>query len=109
MSPDRREEARNPARLEVRITAEGGSGTGVLTDLSYSGARLEDCSWVPPADSVADVHLEIPGLGSHALTGTVKRYGPSSFALSCTAQNVSDRERVDRVTAMLFAASTKPD
>jgi len=104
---DRRDEARSPGRVEVRISTEQSESKGLLVDLSYSGARVEECTWLPPVGSEARLCFEVPGVGKIELSGTVHRYGHGGFALCCDADDLPDRERVDRVTALLFAASTR--
>lgn len=103
---DRRASARNPARLAVRFAASGSEGRGVLTDVSYAGARVEECSWLPPLGAVAIVFLEVPGVGPLELSGTVQRESESGFALAYEVEDLAGRERVDRLTALLFAAAS---
>jgi len=78
----------------------------VLTDVSYAGARVAECSWLPPVGAVAILYLEVPGLGALELSGTVQRESESAFALAYEVEDLAGRERVDRLTALLFAAAT---
>lgn len=107
-SGDRRASARNDTELGVAIAGPGGTGRGLLTDLSYSGARLEACSWVPAAGSAVRLALEVPGIGKLELAGAAQRCTGTGFAVAFEAGERPPPEHVDRITALLFAACTGP-
>ncbi len=84
---NRQRDGRIPIRLEVDYSFGRVEGAGVLANISYSGARIEDTAMRPQIGTrvVLYVYLEPPRAFEAAppfeLTGYVVRHSPTGFAI----------------------------
>ena len=52
---DRRRSLRFRARFDTLISADAEEGAGVLAEISYAGARLDDASTKPPVGTMYEL------------------------------------------------------
>ena len=109
-----RAERRRGYRISIRLEVNGTSGrfevVGMLTNISYSGALIEDTSMQPEigAATVLYVYLKPPGafhaVSSFRLTGRVVRHSSTGFAVEFTDRfDPNVRRLVDDAAAILTA------
>ena len=94
---DRRNSPRVSARVDALIYWEGRESAGVLGDLSYSGAVVEDCALRPPTGAKVRVYLYLPGEPTLELEAEVSRHTESGLALRYELHAVGNRRQLDAV------------
>lgn len=102
---DRRKCSRLRARIDALVHCDGEEGAGVLAELSYSGALVEECALRPPVGTPARLYLFLPGEPALELSGRVGRHTESGLALVYALHDVGLRRRVDAVIAHLAHAA----
>ncbi len=111
----RRTEQRRGFRISIRLEVIGTSGrfevVGVLTNISYSGALIEETSMQPEIRThcVLHVYLKPPDAFKVAspfeLTGRIIRHSSTGFAIEFTDRFDPDVRRfVDDAAAILTAS-----
>jgi hypothetical protein len=109
-----RAERRRGYRISIRLEVDGTCGrfevVGVLANISYSGALIEDTSMQPEIGTAAVLYLYLKPPGAfHAvspfrLTGNVVRHSSTGFAVEFTDRFDPDvRRLVDDAAAILTA------
>jgi len=109
-----RVEKRRGYRISIRLEVNGSCGrfevSGVLSNISYSGALIEEASMQPEigASAILYVYLEPPdsfrAASPFRLTGRVVRNSPTGFAVEFTDRFDPDvRRLVDDAAAILLA------
>ena len=96
-----REHPRFRARFDTLCSAGRSEGVGVLTDLSYSGARLEETSLKPPVGSNVRLFVFVQPVSPFELVGRVVRHSDTGFAIEYTVENEDVRRLVDDVAALV--------
>jgi hypothetical protein len=76
-------------------------GTGVLTDLSYSGARLEGVSLCPAVGIEVRLYVFVQPVAPFELAGRVVRTTESGFAIALDPVDSELRRLVDDVSAIV--------
>ena len=110
-----RAERRRGYRISIRLEVTGTSGrfevVGVLTNISYSGALIEETSMQPEirTSCVLHVYLKPPDAFKVAspfeLTGRIIRHSSTGFAIEFTDRSDPDvRRMVDDAAAILTAS-----
>lgn len=102
---DRRRSSRLRARIDALVCCDGEEGAGVLADLSYAGALVEECALRPSVGTPARLYLYLPGEPPLELVGSVGRQAESGLALVYELHDAALRRRVDAVIAHLAAAA----
>ncbi len=108
---NKRPHNRIPIRLEAFYSAGRVEGDGVLADVSYSGALIEDTTIQPEIGTyvVLHVYLEPPSAFEAAtpfqLTGRVVRHSSAGFAIEYKDKFDLDVRRVVDDAAAIMAAS----
>lgn len=100
---DKRKHPRFEARFDTLCSFGRAAGTGVLTDVSYSGARLEDVSHVPELGTKIRLYVFVLPVSPFELEGEVVRRSESGFAIEYSVESPDVRRLVDDVTAVLAA------
>ncbi len=98
-------------RLEAYCSEDLFEVVGVLTNISYSGAPIEDTSMQPEigAPIVLYLHLKLPGsdkaVSPFKLTGHVVRHSSTGFAIEYERNFDPDVHRMLSDAAAIVAAS----
>jgi hypothetical protein len=103
---DRRRSPRFRSRFDALISAGAREGAGVLTDISYSGARIEDSSLQPPVGTQVRLYVFVQPVAPFELAGVVSRHVENGFAITYELFDAEIRRLVDDVTALVSVAST---
>ena len=108
---DRRRENRVRISLKAYYSFNGIDGVGVLADVSYSGALIEDTSMQPEIGTpiVLYLYLKPPGsdkaVSPFKLTGHVVRHSSTGFAIEYKHHfDLDIRQLVDDAAAILAAS-----
>lgn len=94
---ERRRSPRIRSRFDALVSAGAREGAGVLADISYSGARLEDCSEQPPVGTRIRLYVFAEPAPAFELEGVVVRHTETGFAIGYEIHDAFTRCRVDAV------------
>ena len=100
---DPRRSPRFRTRFDSLISADSEEGAGVLSEISYSGARLEESSINPPVGSRITLYIFVRPVAPFTLTGQVVRRTENGFAITYELFDAEIRRLVDDVSAMVVA------
>ena len=98
---DHRYSPRFSTRFVSVYAADQREGSGVLTEVSYTGACLADASFRPDLNSPIRLQVMIRSITPFELQGHVARYTKSGFAIQYDLSDPSIRHLVDDVAAMV--------
>ncbi len=98
---ENRKDPRFKTRFDTMYGAGAGEGTGVLADLSYSGARLEGVSLWPAVGVEVRLYVFIQPVAPFELVGRVIRKTETGFAISMDLVDPEIRRLVDDVAAVV--------
>lgn len=105
MDSEKRREARVKTRFEALYASERVEGTGVLADLSYRGARIENPSlWLRPG-AHARLYVFVRPVAPFELVGTVVRVDEHGFAVEFEKLDDELRALVDDAAAVVRVPS----
>ena len=99
--PDNRKDTRFKTRFDALFASGQVEGAGVLTDLSYSGARVEEASMCPPTGTRVRLYVFIQPISPFELVGHVVRSSESEFAIAYEVSDPELRALVDDITAIV--------
>lgn len=100
-SQNRRSEGRVRTRFESLYSAGRNEGTGMLADVSYSGAHLEGASLQPEIGKQLRIYVFIQPVSPFELVGTVVRHTDAGFAIEFSHLSEEVRRFVDDVAAIV--------
>ena len=101
---EQRKDPRFRTRFDALYSLERAEGAGVLVDLSYTGARLEEVSIWPPLDTKVRLYVFIQPVSPFELIGRVVRLTESGFAVEYEVEDPEVRRLVDDVSAIVLAS-----
>ena len=104
---DRRRSLRFTARFDTLISADSVEGAGVLTEISYSGARIDEVSTQPPVGTKVSLYVFIQPVAPFELHGHVARITESGFAVMYELFDPDVRQLVDDVSAIVSSQSER--
>jgi hypothetical protein len=102
---ERRRSPRVRARFDALVSAGAREGAGVLVDISYSGARLDDCSEQPPVGTRVRLYVFGEPATPFELEGVVVRHTEAGFAIGYELFDAGVRRLVDEVTALVAVSA----
>jgi hypothetical protein len=76
---------------------------GVLADISYSGAHLEETSLRPPVGTEVRLYVFVQPVSPFELVGQVARHTATGFAIECSVESSENRRLVDDASAIVGA------
>ncbi len=88
-------------RFDTLCSSGREEGAGVLCDISYAGARLEEASFRPEIGSKVTLYVFIQPVSPFQLQGTVVHRNDSGFAIEYLAESEEVRRLVDDVAAIV--------
>jgi hypothetical protein len=97
---DRRRSLRFRTRFDTLISADA-EGAGVLSEISYAGAWLEEVSTTPPVGSKVTLYIFVQPVAPFELRGHVARVTDSGFAVMYELFDPDIRRLVDDVRAIV--------
>lgn len=98
---DKRRDPRFRTRFDALYSSGAAEGAGVLVDLSYSGARLENVSLWPALETKVRLYVFIQPVAPFELVGHVVRITESGFAIEYQVADPELRHLVDDVSALV--------
>ncbi|MBW2316167.1 MAG: PilZ domain-containing protein [Deltaproteobacteria bacterium] len=100
---ERRQHPRFRSRFDTLCSSGRQEGAGVLADLSYSGARLEDSNLQPELGTKVRLYVFVQPVSPFELIGEVVRTSPTGFAIAYQVESPEVRQLVDDVAALVGA------
>ena len=100
---ERRKDIRFKARFDALISSGPAEGAGVLADLSYSGARVEQVSLRPDLGPNVRLYVFVQPVAPFELIGSVTRHTESGFVILYEVSDPEVRRLVDDVSAIVAA------
>jgi hypothetical protein len=98
---EQRKHPRFKARFDTLCSFGRREGTGILVDISYSGARLEETTYSPELGSEVCLYVFVQPVSPFELCGHVVRSGPKGFAIEYSVDSREVRRLVDDVAAIV--------
>lgn len=98
---ERRRSPRFRTRFDALISAGAQEGAGVLAEISYAGARLDEASVQPPVGSRIRLYVFVQPVAPFELEGYVSRHTEKGFAVTYELFDREIRRLVDDVTALV--------
>ncbi len=102
---DKRKDTRFRTRFDALYSSGAQEGAGVLTDISYSGARVEDASMHPEIGTHVRLYIFLQPVAPFELEGEVVRADEAGFAVIYKVDDPETRRLVDDVAAMVATPS----
>ncbi len=106
--PERRESRRVVANFECICSGFHEKGSGVLADISGTGALLEQTSFMPVRGELIGLSLELPLPGACLLIGWVSRHTKAGFAIEFD-QSDADTQRLARDIGAIVPVRPRSD
>ena len=100
---ERRKDIRFRTRFDALFSSGPAEGAGVLADLSYSGARMEETSLRPDPGTSVRLYVFIQPVAPFELVGHVTRHTESGFVILYEVSDPEVRRLVDDVSAIVVA------
>ena len=94
---------RRDSRVRTQFETLSSSGTGVLQDISYSGAQIGEISKPPEIGSDITLYVFLQPINPIELVGTVVRHTENGFAIEYKDVNPEVRRLVDDAAAIVRA------
>ncbi len=103
---EKRKQPRFRTHFDALYSTGPAEGAGVLVDLSYSGARLENVSQLhlPAVGTDVRLYVFVQPVAPFEILGRVVRVTESGFAIAYEIDDPEVRRLVDDVSAIVFAA-----
>jgi hypothetical protein len=98
---ERRKDIRFGTRFDALFSSGPAEGAGVLADLSYSGARIEEASLQPDLGTSVRLYIFVQPVAPFELIGSVMRHTESGFVIVYEVFDPEVRRLVDDVSAMV--------
>ena len=98
---------RFPARFVSIYAADKREGSGVLTEVSYTGAQLVDTSFRPEVGCPVRLQVMIRSIMPFELKGNVTRLTKSGFAIRYDLFDPNIQRLVDDVAAVVEVSSVE--
>ena len=98
---DRRRDGRIRTRFESAFSEGRREGTGVLADISHSGARIRDVSFKPEIGKTVCIYVCVKRVSPFEVWGIVARHTDDGFAIEYPTVDAEVRRLVDDAAAIL--------
>lgn len=100
---NKRKDPRFRTRFDALYASGHDEGSGVLVDLSYSGARLEGTTMTPLSGTKVRLYVFIQPVQPFELVGHVVRHTEDGFAIEVDISDAEVQRLVDDVGAIVRA------
>ena len=101
MENDQRKGLRFKAEFETLFSAERKEGAGVLSEISYSGALVEEVSNRPKVGTILRLFVFFQPVAPEQIVGEVVRHTKNGFAIHFNETKDELRKLVDDVGALV--------
>lgn len=98
---DKRRSPRFMTRFDSLVSATQQEGAGVLGEIAYSGARIDESSIKPPIGSKVTLYIFVQPVAPFELKGHVIRHTENGFAITYELFDGQTRQLVDDVSALV--------
>lgn len=98
---ENRKHPRFETRFDVLLSSGSTEGAGLLVDLSYAGAQLENTSYTPEVGSAIRLYVFVQPVSPFELSGHVVRHTEHGFAVALDGISDEARRLVDDVRGMV--------
>ena len=98
---NKRKEPRFKTRFDALYSDREREGAGVLADISYSGARIENASLRPEVGTLVRFYVFVQPVLPFELVGHVVRIAEDGFAIEYDVSDPEVRRLVDDVAAIV--------
>lgn len=106
MSPEHKpRDPRIRTRFEALLSLGRSEGAGLLADISYSGARIEDSSLIPEVGTPVRIYVFVMPVSPFQLQGEVVRTTEKGFAIAYSVEDPEVRRLVDDAAALVQSDS----
>ena len=105
MNENRRSEGRVRTQFETLYSAGRTEGAGILADISYSGARIEEASLRPEVGDKLRLYVFVQPVAPFELIGSVVRVTEDGFAIEYELSDPDVRRLVDDAAAIVTTPS----
>jgi hypothetical protein len=102
---DRRKDLRFKARFDALYSSGSQEGAGVLTEISYTSARLDETSLRPEIGTRVVLYIFLRPVQPFELIGRVVRHSERGFAMTVDPLNPEVQRLVDDVAALVTVAA----
>ncbi|HEY5657234.1 MAG TPA: PilZ domain-containing protein [Myxococcota bacterium] len=102
-----RKNPRFRTRFDVLYTNTEAEGAGILVDISYSGARIEDASMRPEVGASVRFYVFVQPVLPFELIGHVVRVTEKGFAIEYDVCDPEVRRLVDDVAAIVTSTEVE--
>lgn len=107
--PEIRRSPRIRTWFETHFSSQRQEGEGVLADISYTGARVEDTGIQPKIGALAILYVCLPDDAKpFQLEGKIARHTDSGFAIEYERANEETRRGVDRIAELVGLPEMSP-
>ena len=107
--PEIRSSPRVRTWFETHFSSQRQEGEGVLADISYTGARVEETGIRPSVGALAILYVCLPDdPNPFQVEGKVARHTDSGFAIEYEKPDEDTRRGVDRIAEMVGLPETSP-
>ena len=104
-----RRNPRMPTRFAIQFSSQRQEGKGVLANISYTGARVEETGIRPSIGALAILYVCLPDdLKPFQLEGKVARHTHAGFAIEYEKPDQDTRRGVDRIAEMVGLPEASP-
>jgi hypothetical protein len=98
---ERRKHLRLNIRFDTLYSTGPEEGAGVLTEISYNGARIEEVANPPKEGTLVRMYVFVQPVAPFAVAGRVARVVENGFAIDCEDCDDGIRKLVDDVAAIV--------
>ena len=102
---DKRRSGRVRARFDALYSSGQREGAGVLIDISYRGARIEDSSIRPEIGTTVRIYVFVQPVSPFELVGSVVRHSDTGFAIEYKDLDPEVRRLVQEAAAIVSVPS----
>lgn len=99
--PDQRRSPRIRTRFESLVSAQREEGVGLLADIAYEGAHVEEASFQPAIGAAVRIYVFIRPVAPFEITGHVVRHTERGFAIEFEKLRPEVRSLVDDAAALV--------
>ncbi len=100
-SSNRRRAGRIPTQFESLYSAGRCEGTGILTDISFTGAMIEGASLKPEIGKALRIYVFVQPVSPFEIVGTVVRHSEQGFAIEYPSLSDEVRRLVEDAAAIV--------
>ena len=98
---DQRRSLRFRARFDTLISGDSEEGAGILSEISYAGARVDEASTKPEVGTKVTLYVFIQPVAPFELHGEVVRHCEGGFAVEYKDLSDELRALVDEAAAVV--------